>query len=112
MTSSSASILEPVDNNADQPRQAESSSSRTGSTREASRLRRWLERLDRWGRVVFWPVGAVAALVALVAAATAYWAGQGGEWLGALLFLLVALGFGWLAWYSFSPRRRLSDLEP
>lgn len=100
MISSVENILEPMDNDHSsrpQPRHP--------------RIHRWGARLDRWGRVVFWPAGVVSGVACLLAAFTAYHAAAAAEWIGALLFALVALCFGWLAAYSLSSKRRLTDLE-
>ncbi|MFZ1681555.1 MAG: hypothetical protein WAT70_11100 [Rhizobiaceae bacterium] len=64
------------------------------------------------GRLLYTAFGVVATLAALAAAWMGWSALSDGQTVGGLLAVGFAAGMALLARYCFSPRRRLSDMEP
>lgn len=73
---------------------------------------RWTEWIDRvGGKIVYRAVGTLAGLCTLVLVWAAWSAFSAGTVLGGLMVSAMALLFGLVTRYCWSPKRRLSDIE-
>lgn len=80
-----------------------------GMSDDARSEKRWVDRVDRLGRIAFWPAGLAASIGAIFCGTVTVLAAFDRSLSGVVVFGLGAAFWVVVARYLFSRRRRLSD---